>query len=185
MEQQIDHARRLVATEQALVELSSRGPTPGSAVIAANNGLSRFGRIRTSPGGSRTQYHFALRPKLPLARTILRMPRGLVARGRSDRLRRAAVLPDLPTVVEKSLPAAQAHSWTAFFLLRRARRDCAKAHDATVQAMDTQAVRDQLQSVGSVIVAPDRRSPDYLAGFVTSEIEKWAVPIRACGAVVD
>jgi hypothetical protein len=51
--------------------------------------------------------------------------------------------------------------------------------------MDTPAVRDQLQSLGSVIVAPDRRSPDYLAGFVTSEIEKWAVPIRASGAVVD
>lgn len=44
-----------------------------------------------------------------------------------------------------------------------------KLHDATVQAMNTPAVRDQLQSLGSVIVTPDRRSPDYLAGFVKSE----------------
>ena len=51
--------------------------------------------------------------------------------------------------------------------------------------MDTPAVRDQLQSLGSVIVAPDRRSPDYLAGFVKSEIEKWTDPIRASGAIVD
>ena len=79
-------------------------------------------------------------------------------RGRSDRLRRAAVLPDLPTVVEKSLPAAQAYSWTAFFLPKGAPAAIVqKLHDAIVQAMDTPVVRDQLQSLGSVIVVPDRR----------------------------
>jgi hypothetical protein len=51
--------------------------------------------------------------------------------------------------------------------------------------MDTPGVRDQLQALGAVIVAPEHRSPDYLAGFVKSEIEKWAVPIRASGAIVD
>jgi tripartite-type tricarboxylate transporter receptor subunit TctC len=99
---------------------------------------------------------------------------------------RAAVLPDLPTVAEKNLPAAQAYSWTAFFLPKNTPAAIVrKLHDATVQAMDTPAVRDQLESLGSVIVAPDRRSPDYLAGFVKSEIEKWAGPIRASGAIVD
>jgi len=31
------------------------------------------------------------------------------------------------------------------------------------------------------VVAPERRSPDYLAGFVAREIEKWAGPIKASG----
>jgi tripartite-type tricarboxylate transporter receptor subunit TctC len=99
---------------------------------------------------------------------------------------RAAVLPDVPTVVEKNLPGAQAYSWTAFFLPKNTPAAIvSKLHAATLQAMDTPAVRDQLQSLGSVIVAPDRRSPDYLAGFVKSEIEKWAEPIRTSGAIVD
>ena len=32
---------------------------------------------------------------------------------------------------------------------------------------------------------PERRSPDYLARFVDSEIEKWAVPIKASGLSVE
>jgi hypothetical protein len=34
-------------------------------------------------------------------------------------------------------------------------------------------------------VAPERRSGDYLAGFVVREIEKWAGPIRASGLSMD
>jgi len=34
---------------------------------------------------------------------------------------------------------------------------------------------------GADIVAPERRSPDYLQKFVASEIEKWAGPIKAAG----
>jgi len=99
---------------------------------------------------------------------------------------RAAVLPDAPTVVEKKLPAAQAYSWTAFFLPKGTPAPIvAKMHEATVAAMDTPAVRDQLQALGSVIVTPDRRSPEYLAGFVKSEIEKWAAPIKASGVSVE
>jgi len=99
---------------------------------------------------------------------------------------RPAILADLPTVAEKNLPAAQAYSWTAFFLPKGTPDAIVrKMHDATVAAMETPSVREQLEALGSVIVAPDRRSPDYLAGFVKSEIAKWAEPIRASGAVVD
>jgi hypothetical protein len=34
-------------------------------------------------------------------------------------------------------------------------------------------------------VPPDERSPEYLARFVASEIERWAAPIRASGAMVE
>jgi tripartite-type tricarboxylate transporter receptor subunit TctC len=99
---------------------------------------------------------------------------------------RPAILADVPTVAERNLPAAQAYSWTAFFLPKGTPDAIVrKVHDATVATMDTPSVREQLEALGSVIVAPDRRSPDYLAGFVKSEIAKWAEPIRSSGAVVD
>jgi len=44
---------------------------------------------------------------------------------------------------------------------------------------------ERLQTLGAMIVAPERRSPDYLAGFVKSEIEKWAEPIKKSGAQLD
>jgi hypothetical protein len=46
-------------------------------------------------------------------------------------------------------------------------------------------VRERLNTVGLYVPAPQRRSPDYLAGFVRSEIEKWAAPIKASGATVE
>jgi hypothetical protein len=42
-------------------------------------------------------------------------------------------------------------------------------------------VRDYLAKLGVSVVPPERRSPEYLAQFVRSEIEKWAGPIRAAG----
>jgi hypothetical protein len=30
-----------------------------------------------------------------------------------------------------------------------------------------------------------RRTPDYLGGFVRSEIAKWAGPVKASGAKID
>ena len=33
------------------------------------------------------------------------------------------------------------------------------------------------------LVAPERRSPEYLQKFVESEIVKWAAPIKAAGVV--
>jgi hypothetical protein len=39
-----------------------------------------------------------------------------------------------------------------------------------------------LKSIGVTIPAPERRTPEYLAKFVVSEIERWAGPIKASGA---
>jgi hypothetical protein len=39
----------------------------------------------------------------------------------------------------------------------------------------------RLQGLGAQIVSDDRATLQYLAGFVKSEIEKWAGPIKASG----
>jgi tripartite-type tricarboxylate transporter receptor subunit TctC len=99
---------------------------------------------------------------------------------------RSPVLPDLPTAHERGLASFEAYTWNAFFLPKGTPEPIVtKLHQATLQAMDTPAVRDRLQGLGAMLVAPDRRSPNYLARFVESEIGKWAEPIRSSGVSVE
>jgi tripartite-type tricarboxylate transporter receptor subunit TctC len=99
---------------------------------------------------------------------------------------RSPVLPDLPTIHEKGIPNFEGLTWNAFFLPKGTPPEIVKKlHDATVEAMDSAMVKDRLQALGAVLVAPERRSSEYLAGFVRSEIEKWAAPIRASGVSVE
>ncbi len=46
-------------------------------------------------------------------------------------------------------------------------------------------MQERLREIGATVIAPERRSPEYLQKFVESEIAKWAVPIRASGLEVD
>jgi len=99
---------------------------------------------------------------------------------------RSPVLPDLPTAHEKGLANFEAYTWNAFFLPKGTPEPIVrKLHQATLQAMETPAVRDRLQDLGAMLVTPERRSPDYLARFVASEISKWAEPIRSSGVSVE
>ena len=60
-----------------------------------------------------------------------------------------------------------------------------KLHDATVSTMETRAAQERLKEIGVTVVAPERRSQEYLKKFVENEIEKWAVPIKASGVSMD
>src|SRR4051812_19541064 len=99
---------------------------------------------------------------------------------------RSSLLPDLPTADEQGLNRFEAYTWNAFFLPKGTPEPIAKRlHDATVEAMESPMVKERLSSLGASIVAPERRSPEYLAKFVQSEIEKWAAPIKASGVTVE
>ena len=51
--------------------------------------------------------------------------------------------------------------------------------------MDTPSVMQRLKEIGADLVAPERRSSQYLQKFVESEIAKWAAPIKAAGIQVE
>jgi hypothetical protein len=51
--------------------------------------------------------------------------------------------------------------------------------------LKTPSVRERLLGMGAQVVSDERMTRQYLAGFVKSEIEKWAVPIKASGVSVD
>jgi tripartite-type tricarboxylate transporter receptor subunit TctC len=54
-----------------------------------------------------------------------------------------------------------------------------KLHDVTVATMNTPGVRERLNEFGDDLVAPERRSPEYLQKFIASEIKKWGDLIKA------
>jgi tripartite-type tricarboxylate transporter receptor subunit TctC len=99
---------------------------------------------------------------------------------------RSPALPDLATADEQGLPGFEAYSWNAVFRPRSTPPAIiAKLNAALVAVMDVPAFRDRLKELGLIVVAPERRTPDYLQKFVASEIDKWAGPIRASGATAD
>jgi tripartite-type tricarboxylate transporter receptor subunit TctC len=99
---------------------------------------------------------------------------------------RSPVLPDLQTAQEQGLANFEAYTWNAIFLPKGTPDAIVnKLHDAVVATMDTPAIQERLKGLGVSIVAADRRSPEYLAKFVQSEVEKWAGPIKASGVVAD
>jgi tripartite-type tricarboxylate transporter receptor subunit TctC len=98
---------------------------------------------------------------------------------------RSPVMPDLPTAAEQGAKV-EAYTWNAIFLPKGASDAIVqKLNAAAVEAMKTPAVRDKLTGLGAQVVRDDQMTPDYLAGFVRSETEKWAGPIKASGVSVD
>jgi hypothetical protein len=42
-------------------------------------------------------------------------------------------------------------------------------------------LQTRLREAAATVVVPERRSPDYLRGFLESEINTWAQAIKASG----
>jgi tripartite-type tricarboxylate transporter receptor subunit TctC len=99
---------------------------------------------------------------------------------------RTPVLPALATAQEQGLADFDAYIWNGFFLPKHTPAPIVqKLHDATVAALERSFVQEKIKEMGGAIVAPERRSPEYLKRFVEAEIAKWAVPIRASGISMD
>jgi tripartite-type tricarboxylate transporter receptor subunit TctC len=99
---------------------------------------------------------------------------------------RSAILPDLPTAHEQGLKDFDAYTWNAIFLPRGTPPMLVKKlNDALAAVMSNAAFQERLRTLGLIVVAPERRSPDYLQTFVVNEIAKWAVPIKASGVTED
>jgi tripartite-type tricarboxylate transporter receptor subunit TctC len=99
---------------------------------------------------------------------------------------RLAALPQLATANEQGLKDFEAPAWWALFLPSGTPEPIVrKLNAATIAALDTPAVKERLGAIAATIVAPERRSPEYLQAFVLSEIERWAAPIRSSGALIE
>jgi tripartite-type tricarboxylate transporter receptor subunit TctC len=93
--------------------------------------------------------------------------------------RRAASLPDVPTMAELGLPQVEADNW--YGLVAPVATPAAvldKLHAAAVEALHTAEVRDRLAAQGAIAVG--NPSAEFRA-YVTSEIERWGKVIAATG----
>ena len=92
---------------------------------------------------------------------------------------RSPILPGIPTAHEQGLGDFDASVWFGFFFPKLAAELIVqKLHDATLATMNSPSVQNRLRDIGVDLVAPDRRSPQYLQRFVEREIEKWAAVIK-------
>jgi tripartite-type tricarboxylate transporter receptor subunit TctC len=93
------------------------------------------------------------------------------------------MLPKLASAHEQGLTDFDAGGWYAFVLPKGTPAAIVqKLHDATVATMELPVVQDRLKDFGHMLVAPERRSSEYLQTFVEREIKKWAAVIKATSA---
>ena len=101
-------------------------------------------------------------------------------------LDRAPGLEDLPTADEQGIKGLDCGSWGSFSAPKGTPAAIVqRLAKASNEAVETPAVRDRLKTLGVVVPGPERRTPEYLAKFVASELERWAVPIKASGVSAD
>jgi tripartite-type tricarboxylate transporter receptor subunit TctC len=99
---------------------------------------------------------------------------------------RSARLAGVPTAREQGLSQIVASNWFAAFYPKDTPTGIVeKLRVAIVAAMDTPSLQARMREIGAELVAPERRTADYLQTFVAGEIAKWAAPIKQTGAIIE
>jgi len=99
---------------------------------------------------------------------------------------RSSMLPHLASAREQGLKDFSVENWYALFLPKAAPSTIVrKLNEAIVATIDKPAVQERLRALGAEVVAPERRSPEYLQQFVDSEIRRWAEVIKANGLAMN
>src|SRR3954451_6433780 len=99
---------------------------------------------------------------------------------------RSPLMPDLASAHEQGLTGMDVTTWTAIFLPKGAPRAIVdKLNEVTHASMETPVIKSRMLEIGVTGVAPDRRSPEYLAKFFEDEIARWENPIKSGGLQLD
>src|SRR5262245_19640930 len=92
--------------------------------------------------------------------------------------KRAAELPDVPTLAEKGLAGFPAEPWTAFFAPAATPAPIlARLSGGLVEALNDAGVREKLKPV----MAVETSTPEALRGMVERDIERYAKLVRDVG----
>jgi tripartite-type tricarboxylate transporter receptor subunit TctC len=101
-------------------------------------------------------------------------------------LERAPGLEELPTADEQGIKGLDCGSWGSFSFPKGTPSEIVQRLARTSnEAVETAAVRERFKSLGVVVPAAERRTPEYLVKFVSTELQRWAVPIKASGVSAD
>ena len=95
-------------------------------------------------------------------------------------------LENIPTAKELGVEGLDCGAWGSFSFPKDTPQEIVqRLAKASSDAIDTPAVIERYKAIGVVVTAKDRRSPEYLTRYVKSELERWAVPIKASGVTLD
>jgi tripartite-type tricarboxylate transporter receptor subunit TctC len=99
---------------------------------------------------------------------------------------RTPVVPDVPTALEQGLPDVDGDGWNAFFFPRRTPEPIVrKLASALEETLETASVRDRIVAAGLKLPPREQRGPEALGRLVTSDLKKWAPPVKASGISID
>jgi tripartite-type tricarboxylate transporter receptor subunit TctC len=95
---------------------------------------------------------------------------------------RLASAPEIPTVDEAGLPGFYISVWHAIWVQKGTPQPLvARLNTAVVNALADPGVRQRLAAVGQEIRPRDQQTPEALADFQRSEVQKWWPIIKAAG----
>ena len=97
--------------------------------------------------------------------------------------KRAAALPEVPTMSEAGLRGYEATGWYGLLAPAATPSEIVRRlHDETVRILRTQEMIDKLRAQGSEAVGS---SPEQFAAFIRAESEKWARVVKTSGMRLD
>nr|WP_236599543.1 tripartite tricarboxylate transporter substrate binding protein [Ramlibacter alkalitolerans] len=97
--------------------------------------------------------------------------------------KRAASLPDVPTMAESGLPGFEAVSWIgALVPVGTPQPIVDKIHTDLVAVLRMPEIKEKLGALGAEVVG---NTPEQFAAWNRSEIAKWAKAVKESGARVD
>jgi len=100
--------------------------------------------------------------------------------------KRSAVIPDVPTSDESGIKGLYAPGWFALFGPRGTPKEAvAKLNAAMMHALADPKVRQRMNELGLDVVPAAQQTPEALAAFHKSEIDKWWPVIKAANIKVE
>ena len=99
---------------------------------------------------------------------------------------RSASMPDIPTADETGVPGLYMSGWFGFFAPKGTPKDViAKLNAATVEALADPAIQKRFMELGLDVAPRAQQTPEGLAAFQKTEIDKWWPIIKASGIGVQ
>jgi tripartite-type tricarboxylate transporter receptor subunit TctC len=99
---------------------------------------------------------------------------------------RSASMPDIPTADETGVPGLYMSGWFGFFAPKGTPKEIiAKLNAATVEALADPAIQKRFTELGLDVAPRAQQTPEGLAAFQKTEIDKWWPIIKAAGIGVQ
>ena len=95
---------------------------------------------------------------------------------------RSPILAEVPTAKEQGYDFGDFYYWMGMFFPKDTPAPIVSKFNAALNAtLDRADLQARLREAATTVAPPEHRSPDYLRGFLASEIKSWAEAIKANG----